>query len=189
MEDDEITMTVLTPPITVEEFDRLALLPENAQRNLEFINGRIVEVVSNDYSSGIAAFLTAKLLIFVHEKGLGKITTTDGGYQIGRERYIPDVAFISKARKPAWTFEAYTSVPPELVVEVLSPSNTPDAMRIKITNYLSVGTVVWVVDPDKQRVEVHSPGEFVQVFELNDTLDGGKVLPGFQLPVKDIFSI
>jgi Uma2 family endonuclease len=126
---------------------------------------------------------------FVDENGLGFITSSDGGYRFGKDRYIPDAAFVSKDRQAEASDEAYAAIPPDLVVEVLSPSNDPAQMRMKVNNYLSVGTIVWLVDPDKQRVEVYIPGEFVQVFEMDDTLDGGKVLPGFQLPVKDIFSI
>jgi Uma2 family endonuclease len=83
--------------------------------------------------------------------------------------------------------EAYSPIPPDLVVEVLSPSNDPGDMRIKITNYLTAGTTMWVVDPYKKLVGIFAPGQKAQKHGLDDTLDGGEVLPGFTLAVKDIF--
>jgi Uma2 family endonuclease len=182
-------MTLQHELITAEEFEEYALLPENRARNLELIGGEIVEMVSNDYSSGIAMFIGAKVLLFVLEHKLGRVTTADGGYYIGKDRYIPDVAYISTAKKPEWTREAYSSIPPDLVVEVLSPSNDASEMRIKIVNYLRAGVTVWIVDPDKQQVEVYAPNEDPIPLGIEGVIDGGKALPGFRLPVKDIFSI
>jgi len=60
-------------------------------------------------------------------------------------------------------------------------------MRVKISNYLAAGTVIWVVDPGN-RVEVHRPGQPVRVLFENDLIDGGDVLPGFQLSVREILA-
>lgn len=181
-------MLVQQTEVTVEEFDRIVALPENAERLLELIDGEISEVVSNNISSIIAAYICAVITVFVRQHKLGYVSGADGGYQIGTERYIPDCAFISKARFPTPTMESYVSIPPDLAVEVLSPSNTPDEMTIKVDNYLRAGVVVWVVSPEAQRVVVHSPENAPKIYNLTDTLDGGSVLPGFTLPVRDIFA-
>ncbi len=173
---------------TVEDFERFVALPENAERSFEFIGGEIVEVVSNGESSEIGALFVAMLTLFVRPRKLGRITGADGGYMIGGERYIPDAAFISIQKQPKRSRAAYNPIPPDLVVEVLSPSNSPADMRIKVVNYLRAGTAVWVVDPDLQRVEVYVPGQPPRILGVNDTLDGGAILPGFELVVKDIFS-
>jgi Uma2 family endonuclease len=60
-------------------------------------------------------------------------------------------------------------------------------MRVKVVNYLSVGTTVWVVDPDRKLVEVYMHGQPVKKIGIDGTLDGGDVLPSFTLAVKDIF--
>ena len=181
-------MVVQTKPVTAEEFERFVMLPENAERLFELVGGEIVEVVSNSESSELGALMIILLGSFVRPRGLGRITGADGGYIISGERYLPDCAYISKAKQPKRSRVAYNPTPPDLAVEVLSPSNTPTEMRIKIVNYLRAGVLVWVVDPDLQRVEVYAPDQPPRILGLTDTLDGGSVLPGFTLAVKDIFS-
>lgn len=172
---------------TVEEFEAFVLQPENADRRFEFVGGEIVEVVSNSYASETAANILAEIRMFIKGKNLGRITGADGGYVVAGERYIPDVAFISLARQSEPSREAYNAIAPDLAVEVISPSDALHTLRIKISNYLAAGTVVWVVDPEKQVVEVHAPGQPVQVLDADGTLDGGAVLPGFTLKVSEIF--
>jgi Uma2 family endonuclease len=127
------------------------------------------------------------LTVFVRTHDLGYVTGADGGYRVSGERYIPDAAFISTARQPQPSHEAYNPNPPDLAVEVLSPTNDPGEMRVKIVNYLLAGTVLWVVDPDLKRVEVYVPGQTPKTLGIDDVLDGGNVLPGFSLAVRDIF--
>ena len=181
-------MAVTTQPITVEEFERLAVEPENADRRLEFVGGEISEVVSNSYSSRVAARILVKLGVFLEGANIpGYLTGADGGYQIGDERYIPDVAFVSKARQPEPSHETYNPLAPDLAVEVLSPSDQPDVMRLKLANCLAAGVTVWVVRPEAKTVEVYTPGKRAYRLGADGTLDGGEVLPGLALPVKDIF--
>lgn len=179
-------MAVQTRRMTVEEFDQFIQQPENADRLFEYVGGEIIEVVSSNYSSEVAARVLIEIGIFVKNKDLGRVTGADGGYIVSGERYIPDVAFISKEKQPEPSHEAYNPTPPDLAVEVLSPSNDPGGIRIKLVNYLRAGTVVWLVDPDKKEVEVYASGQ-AKKLGLDGTLDGGDVLPGFTLPVKAIF--
>ncbi|HEX3054121.1 MAG TPA: hypothetical protein VHP83_25935, partial [Aggregatilineaceae bacterium] len=79
-------MAVQSKRYTVEEFDELVMLPENADKLLEYVGGEIVEVVSNNYSSKIAMRIGARLVLFVEEKGLGHVTGADGGYKVLGER-------------------------------------------------------------------------------------------------------
>jgi Uma2 family endonuclease len=174
--------------LTGDDFERFVLLPENAERSFELIGGEIVEVVSNGTSSALGSRMNIFLGGFVLQNHHGFTTGADGGYCIGDERYIPDCAFVSRKRQAKPTSEAYNAIPPDLAVEVLSPSNTPDEMTIKVDNYLRTGVVVWVVNPDAQRVTVHRPDAPPKTYSINDTLDGGAVLPGFTLPVRDIFA-
>lgn len=172
---------------TAAEFDRFASMKENADRRLELVEGEIVEVVSTSYSSETAANLLAEIRLFTKVHKLGRVTGADGGYVVGAERYIPDVAFISFTRQPEPSHAAYNPQPPDLAVEVLSPSDEAAMMRIKVVNYLQAGTTVWVVDPDRLTVEVYTPAAPPRTLTADDTLDGGSILPGFSLAVKDIF--
>lgn len=174
--------------LTVEEFDRIASLPENAHKRLEFIGREIVEVVTNNYCSMIAARFIFELISYNKGKNLGYITGADGGYMVSGERYIPDVAFISKAKQREPSHEAYNPQAPDLVVEVVSPTDTPKDITDKVANYLAAGTVAWVIHPEKQEAKVYQPGLPVKTILLDGVLDGGDVLPGFKLPLKDIFT-
>jgi Uma2 family endonuclease len=180
-------MAVGTKPYTVEEFEQIAGLPENADRRLEYIGGEIVEMVSNNYSSLVAALIVAKVFGFVLENHLGYVTGADGAYQVGGERYIPDVAFVSKARQPEPSHDAYNPNPPDLAVEVLSPTDDLNVMRFQVAGYMAAGTTVWVVDADKKLVEIYAPGQPPTRKGADEMLEGGDLLPGFTLAVKDIF--
>jgi Uma2 family endonuclease len=180
-------MTTAAPPLTVEEFERFALLPENADKRLEFIGGEMVEVVSNSYSSIVASRINGFLFIYLLANPIGYLTTPDGGYAVGEDRVMPDVGFISKARRETAPRETWIALPPDLAVEVISPSDRPKDIATKITNYLAAGTEVWLVDPDDRTVTAHRPGQPTQTFRSADTLDGGDLLPGFKLVVQDMF--
>lgn len=182
-------MAVLTRQYTVEEFDQFVDLPENADKLFEYIGGEIVEVPSNPFASKVAGVIFGELYIFLKGKDWGHLTGEAGGYQVSGERYAPDVAFISKTRQPQLATEGYNPNPPDLAVEVDFPSTykTQEELRIKVTNYLAAGTVVWIVRPEIKVVEIHRPGQPFQRVSLEGTLDGGDVLPGFALPVKEIF--
>jgi Uma2 family endonuclease len=174
--------------VTVDEFYQFIMQPENRAQSFELIAGEIIEkMVSNPRSSIIANWIMSRVTIFVDENDLGHVSGADGGYVVSGDRYIPDGAFISKERCPIIPEDAYNPTPPDLALEVLSPSNTDEEMRVKLSNYLAAGTVVWIVASGK-RIEVHRPGQPAQILLDGDTLAGGDVLPGFKLPVVDILA-
>lgn len=183
-------MAVKTQPVNVDEFDTFIQLPENSERRLEYIMGEIVEVPSNPYVSEIAGLLIFFLHLFLREHGItGHVTGEGGGYMVAGERYAPDVAYISLAKQLTLVRKGYNPNPPDLAIEIISDPNNrreQDTLRVKITNYLSVGVLVWVVDAEQRRVEVHRVGEPVLIVNEDATLDGGDVLPNFRLAVKDI---
>jgi Uma2 family endonuclease len=179
------------PARAPEDFDFVAFtqLPENIGRDFELIAGEVVEkMVSRPRQSQIAARLTRRVGAFVDDNQLGRVTGADGGYWVGPERYIPDVAFISSARQPVQPDDAYNPLPPDLAVEVISPSNDREEIRVKVGHYLAAGTAAWVVDVDRPRVEVYQPGQMPLILTLKDTLEGGAVLPGFTLALNDLFA-
>ncbi|MAS37302.1 MAG: hypothetical protein CL610_25095 [Anaerolineaceae bacterium] len=173
--------------LTTEEFDHIASLPENREKRLEFIGREIVEVVSNNYASEITMKLATYLGMYLLTHPAGHMTGPDGGYIVSGERYMPDIAIVSSARQPESSHDAWNPNAPDLAVEVLSPTDEPSNLRIKIVNYLRAGTTVWVVDPNKQQVETYIPDMAPQTLTVVDTLTGGALLPDFELAVKDIF--
>lgn len=179
---------VLRQQISVEEFDQFVNLPENVDRLFELIGGEIVEkMVSAPRASTIGAYIAGLMAVHVRQHGLGRVTGADGGYMVGKEKYIPDAAFISKARQPVQPADAYNPLAPDLAVEVLSPSNDDDRMRIKIANYVAAGTVVWVFDPDKRRIEQYKGLQPPVLLGEDAILEDEDLLPGFKVAVRDIF--
>jgi Uma2 family endonuclease len=172
---------------TVEEFDAFVNRPENADRMFEFIGGEIVEVPSNPYSSQFGSCINGFIFLYLRQNKIGHLTGEHGGFMVFGERYAPDVAFTLTARQPQLARRGYNPIPPDLAVEVVSPGDLPRDVRIKVGNYLAAGVLLWVVHPEEQRIEVYAPGQPVKILGIGDILDGGNVLPGFTLPVRDIF--
>ena len=181
-------MPDLVQPLSIDEFERIALLPENVERRLEYIAGRMVDLVSNHESSRLGMYIGGRMSVVAEDNDLGFVTGADGGYRVNGERYIPDAAFISKARQPEPSKLAYNPLAPDIAVEVLSPTDDPDDVRDKIVNYLIAGTIVWFVNPEKQHITVYTPGRNPHTLTTNDTLEGGTLLPGFSLPLRTLFN-
>lgn len=172
---------------TVEEFERFADLPENADKLLEYIGGEIVELPSNPYCSQIAAAIIGFLFMYLRQNPIGHVTGEAGGYMIAGERYAPDVAFISKNKQAQLARSGYNPVPPDLAFEVISPTDNERFVITKVTNYLYVGVVVVVVYPQEKTVAVHRVGQKVEMLEGDAILTLPDILPGFSLAIKDIF--
>ncbi|MDZ4764704.1 MAG: Uma2 family endonuclease [Chloroflexota bacterium] len=174
--------------MTVEAFDEWAALPENINQNYEYIAGEVVEkMVSNAYPSLIAIRFAIVVGAFVEERELGYMTGADGGYWVNGERYIPDVAFVSRERQPKPCRETYNPNAPDLAIEVKSPTDNDDEIAIKIVNYLQAGTTVWLSNPDYKQTTIFIPGQKPVTLAVTDTLDGGSVLPDFSVPLKRIY--
>jgi Uma2 family endonuclease len=183
-------MAVHTQRLTVEEFDQFVELPENADKLFEYIGGEVVEVPSNPYVSEIGYNIGFAIKLYLREHGVaGHVTGEAGGYMVSGERYAPDVALISKEKQAELATQGYNPNPPELAVEVDFPSTyqSQKDLRTKVVNYLAAGTVVWVVLPETKEVEIYVPGQPKKLLSVDGTLDGGDLLPGFTLPVKEIF--
>lgn len=176
--------------VTAAQFDAFIQQPTNADKIFEFIGGEIVEVPSNPFVSDLAGRFIFFLRLYLRERGLrGHVTGEAGGYIVSGERYAPDVAYLSYDRQPELAKEGYNPLPPDLAVEIVSSSRADelDRLRIKITNYLAAGTLVWVVKPEAQQIEIHSAGQPVRVLHREDRLEGGELLPGFALKLDELF--
>jgi Uma2 family endonuclease len=107
----------------------------------------------------------------------------------GRVR-IPDVAFTSWDRMPGRRRppQPIPTLAPDLAVEILSRSNTVAEMRLKRQDYFAAGVrLVWEVDPEARTVSVYIAPANPTILTETDTIDGGAVLPGFTLSLRDLF--
>ena len=178
---------------TAEEFWEIAQRPENADKRLALIDGEIIEMPpSSQTNTVIAARIIYFFNAFVIPRELGYVTGADGGFTLSQHNARqPDVAFIAKARHPVLEGVAFP-IAPDLAVEVISPSETSNEVLKKVQRYIEAGTrLVWAVYPLEQAVHVWTAapdgGLHVKTFGIEDRLDGGDVLPGFTLKVRDIF--
>ena len=180
-------MVIQEQRYTLAEFHTFSELPENRNRLFELINGEIVEKAASFTPSKLAMRIGRFIGNFADE--IGYVTGADGSYILSEDyEFMPDVGYISKARLPQAP-EREVHGPPDLAVEVKSPTDSKRALRQKAEDYLRFGTkMVWLVFPDEQQLEVYVPGQDVQEYGIDDILSGGDVLPGFSLPVRDIFS-
>lgn len=174
--------------MTTAAFDEWVRLPENSERRFERIAGEVVEVVSNSLAARIAFRIGGFLFVYLQQHDIGTATGADGGYQVGSERYIPDVGFIRYERQTGDATAAYYPAAPDLAVEIVSPSFRPERLMIKMGNYLAAGTMVWMVYLTEREVQVYKPGQPVELIDSNGTLSGGDILPGFEIVLQDIFT-
>lgn len=181
------------PPGTATEADLLAALEAPRKRLCELIDGVLVEKAMGFRESRLAAILIRMLDLFVTAHNLGLVTAPDGTVRLwaGRVR-IPDVAFFSWGRLPGRRLpdEPIPTLAPDLAVEILSRSNTAAEMLRKRQDYFAAGVLlVWEIDPEARTVHVYTaPEPPMAVLTAADTLDGGAVLPGFSLPLNELFA-
>ncbi len=180
-------------PGTATEADVVTVLESPRKRICELIDGVLVEKTVGLDESFLAAFLIIELGIFVKSRKLGRIAGADGTIKMwpGRVR-IPDVAFFSQERlsRRQIPSEPIPVMAPDLAIEVLSAGNTKAEMLLKREDYFSVGVrLVWEVDPRTRTVSVYtSPQTPLSILTEADSLDGGQVLPGFTLPLRELFA-
>ncbi len=161
-------------------------------RLCELVDGTLVEKGMGFRESFLATALSAILWGFVRQYNLGLVTGADGMVRLssGLVR-IPDVAFVSWDRLPGHQVpvEPIPGLAPNLVVEVLSESNTAREMTRKRHEYFTAGVqIVWMIDPDARTLEVFVSEDQSTVLDERHVLDGGNVLPGFTLSLYDLFT-
>jgi Uma2 family endonuclease len=182
----------LTPtPGTATEQDVLDVI-DHEDRICELVDGVLVEKTMGYKESLLAMAIGEFLRRFVRERNLGIVLGEGGTLRIlPRQVRIPDVCFLSWQRFPGGKLpEApIPAVAPDLAVEVLSGSNTEGEMRRKLQDYFAAGVrLVWYVDPRTRTAAVYTSPEQRTVFDEGGVLTGGDVLPGFELPLRELFA-
>jgi Uma2 family endonuclease len=175
--------------LSVEEFWQ-----EYAGKPYELVRGEVREKMPAGLQHGLVAmYIGHRIADFAMQTRLGITLAAETGFRIkspeGDSVRAPDVAFIRRERLPKPLPQAFCNVAPDLVVEVISPNDAYSALREKVDEWLSAGVlVVWVVDPQRRVVEVFQAGKPLQVLREGDVLTAEEVLPGFRLPIQEIFA-
>jgi Uma2 family endonuclease len=165
---------------------------DRENRLFELVDGILVEKTMGAHESILAIEIAALLINFVKPRKLGVILGADGLLKLapGLIR-IPDVAFLSKEKFPGGRFprESAWALAPDLAVEVISEGNTKKEMDEKLRDYFTAGSrLVWYVYPKQRRVEVFTSPEAKRVSKHDEILDGGDVLPGLEISLRELFS-
>jgi len=184
-------MSISTSPVTA---DQLLRMPHDGNR-YELIAGELKMMSPAGSEHGfVVVRLTLPLAQHVQEKGMGCVLGAETGFRIAENPdtvRAPDISYVRKTRIPSEGIpESFWPGPPDLAVEVVSPSDTFQQVDEKIKAWLAAGCLaVWVVDPRLRTVTVHRSATEITTCTEKDTLDGGDVVPGFRCPVKKIFEL
>lgn len=183
-------MAVEKTLLTADEFFRL---PEDGQRH-ELVRGEVRTMPPAGGEHGlIAGVLFGHIYNHVRTNRLGYVFAAETGFRIERDPdtvRAADVAFVAAGRfpegRPPVTFP---DLAPDLVVEVVSPSDTAAAVEEKVQDWLRAGVrMVWVVYPATRSVMVYRSLSEVKVLTEDAVLEGGDVLPGFTYPLREVFT-
>jgi Uma2 family endonuclease len=182
---------VLLPAGDATEEDVVRLLDGDDKHICELIDGFLVEKIMGLRESILAGIILKYLSAFVAEHDLGLAFGADGLIRLWRGRIrFPDTGFISWGRLPEGELsnEALRHVIPDLSVEVISEGNTREEMEKKLDDYFRAGVkLVWYVYPDDEVAYAYTSPTRKKKVGLDGALDGGKVLPGFSLPLAKVF--
>jgi len=175
--------------LTIEEF----LLLETPEGKAELVRGELRLTPPPGGRHGIIwANLTALLHQYVSKTGVGHVFAESSFELVDLPRTVraPDVAFVRKERLPAgWMDAARLEVAPELAAEILSPSETAARLDEKLDDYAAARIpLVWVIDPKRRTVMVIAADAPVRWLRAGDTLDAGRIVPGFSCPVSELFA-
>lgn len=178
-------------PGSATVYDVLAI-HEREGKCCELVDGVLVEKAIGFLESPLAAKIIHFLQAFVLPRELGVVTAPDGMMRLrGNNVRIPDAAFVSWEQIPQRRLprDPIPDIFPDLAVEVLSSSNSPEEMRSKRLDYFAARTrMVWEVDPSSRTVAVYTSASEPIILTQKQTLSGGDVLPGFSVALDEIFA-
>ena len=179
----ESVQEIPTPDtMTLEEF------LENDLEGYEYVKGELVpmsppSMIHGEISINIIHFLHT----YVREHRLGRLYTAETTFQLDDRVVKPDVAFVSTDRLPEDRWKG-SPIPPDLAIEIVSPTDKHYDVTEKALAYLKAGTrLVWVIEPVAKTVMVYRSETDFTVLNYEDTLTGEDVVKGFACPVAQLF--
>ena len=173
--------------------DDLAKQPNDDTR-YELVKGVLRKMPPAGFEHGIcAAEIGSRLNVHVKTHQLGYVCGAETGFKIAQDPdtvRAPDAAFVRQASiERQGIVKGYWEGAPDLAIEVISPGDTYAEVAEKVEEWLTAGcTMVWVINPRRETVEVYRSNEDFTVLRGTDILDGADVVEGFQCQVQDIFA-
>jgi Uma2 family endonuclease len=184
------SMSIASKLMTAEEF---YVLPSDGVRR-QLIEGRTYSMSPAGYAHGIAtANICAAILLHARQFSLGRTFGAETGFVVGRNPdsvMAPDCAFVRTSRlHEVKTSRGFCGAHPDLVVEVISPTETKKEVVEKAQRWLGVGVeVVWVIDPEKRTATVYEH-DLVTTLMEDKSLTAESLLPEFSIRIGELFDI
>jgi Uma2 family endonuclease len=172
--------------------EELLAMPEG--KHYELVDGLPVEQTMSLLAGLVEARLTQILAAYCEGTRVGWVLSSACGYRCfswkPRQVRRPDVSFIARERLPSesqWS-EGYVTIPPDLAVEVTSPSDEVYDLEEKVEEYLRAGVqLIWVIHPEIRVIQVIRGDRSGSRLQVGDELSGEDVVPGFRCPVASVF--
>lgn len=177
-------MTTVAAPVTAAELEQM-------DGRWQLVEGGLLKMAPSGFTHGVSTGRIAfRISAHVFAAGLGEVLGAETGFLVGKEPdtvLAPDVAFVRQDRAPSDPgAQAFSDLAPDLVVEVISPSDRAGAVAEKVTRWLEAGVrLVWVLYPAQRFVAVHTSGG---VTHEHTVLTGGDVLPGLEIDLSSLFA-
>ena len=182
-------MATTTRLMTAEE---LLDMPDDGFR-YELVRGELTRMApTKNYHGEIAAYVAGTLVPHVRGNGLGKVYIAETGFLLASDPAhvrVPDIGFVQRDRiEQIGRPDSLWPEPPALAIEVISPSDRYSDVEEKVFDYLEAGTLMVILLEARTRTAkvYRSPTDVIVLTEA-DTLDGGDVVPGWRMPVAEIF--
>jgi Uma2 family endonuclease len=176
--------------LTAAEF---GALPDEDGYRTELVRGQLVRSPRPmPLHARLVTRLARVLDEFVENAGTG-VVLTDPGVLLARDPDTvrgPDLAFYAHGRVPESGYATGFWGPPDLAVEITSPTNRVSEIQARVTDYLDAGVrLVWVVDPPTRSVTCYADSGAARILRADEVLEGDDVLPGFRLPLHTFFAV
>jgi Uma2 family endonuclease len=167
-------------------------MPDDGHR-YELVRGELRRMSPGGEEHGFVAMeIGSRLAVHVKAFGLGRVYAAETGFLVARAPdtvLAPDVAFVRKSRAGKRGRRGWFRGPPDLAIEVRSPGDSLREVAAKARSWLAHGCpLVWTVDTPSRTVTVDRPLAEPQTLGEADLLDGGDVVPGFSLRLRELFA-
>jgi Uma2 family endonuclease len=170
--------------------EELETLPRDGHK-YELLDGDLIMSPAHENHGSLCMDIGILIGLFVRQRKLGKVYDSSTGFRLGKNLLLsPDVSFVSNARlkKIRVAPDKFLIGAPDLVVEVLSPSDRMTQVSRKLEHYLEHGAkLAWLVNWRKQQVHIYTSDSIESLTDPDDVLTGGEVLPGFKCKLRQIF--
>jgi Uma2 family endonuclease len=186
--------TIIPPPGRPWTEDDLLTLDNDDQHRYELVRGELRQMSPSSFTHGgyEIRLLVALAKYLEKHPEMGEIRPGDTGFRLQTEPLtvrVPDVSFVAAERIPTDDTPAFLALAPDLVVEIISPSETAKSMAEKVSDYLGAGTrLLWLVYPEQQEVQEYRPDAPFHIYRIDEELDGREVLPGFRYALRALFA-